>query len=305
VKFPESLKNFGFTDVPIELQPRVVWDVSGPEKVGKTKLGLGAPGRVAMQDFDEGADKTIAESQLDEAGEQRVFRSTVAMAQPGGVWGLAQVGADLEKIAAKSADDKTIYSDDEFDSKLHFETKRHNLPLVLKTLGGARAVAESGFFRSYFLDTQDEFYGLLRLAHFGRLAKVPSILYERVYNDFAGLVRTFKRTNMNFIMSSKVEPEWDGPQTKREKTGRLVRKGCEAVPFLIEEYFEARAYDVIDAKTQKVDGKRFVLRLMQSANKPEMVGREWVDERIVFADIAAELKPDVPPEAWYDGWSPA
>lgn len=292
---PPALAALGFSDQPIQLQPRVVWDITGADKVGKTRLLTQAPGRIAYQDFDEGAEKTVADNQLDIDGNLRLYRRAAKRAQ----YGALLTPAELE--AAAKADEQTQ----------HQAVKELNLPQVLAVLNGARTIVDSGFFKSYCLDTQDELWSLIRLATFGRLSKVPAHLYDKANADFANFIRTFKQSPMNFIMASKAEDEWitvpdpRGGADKREKSGKKKRSGSDRVGFLVEDYFEARA---VSQKKQIMKGSKvevettrvFELELVQSANAPHLIGTVWRDEEIQFANIASQIKPDVGPSAWED-----
>jgi hypothetical protein len=293
---PKALQGTGFAAPPIQARAQVVWDIAGVEKCGKTDFLSKVPGRIAYADYDEGADAPILARQFDDRGQRRIYRSTYPRTMSGGLYAAKQF-EDLQ--LGTNADGSIVKKDEE---KLHLELMQENRPTVMRMIHDAQVIADSGFFRSYCLDTQDEAWGVIRLAHFGRMSKVPNQLYEKANNDFALLVRTIRKVGMNFIMASKMSDEYETKTNERgqsvnAKTGRLKREGNNKVPFLVEEYFHAR-------KKTGADGKiTFELELTQSANKPGLVGTIWRNDEIDFAAIAMQIKPDVDPSAWYDNFN--
>lgn len=291
---PKSLQGTGFAAPPIQARAQVVWDIAARDKAGKTDFLTKAPGRIAYADFDEGSDAPVLARQFDDRGQRRIYRSTYPRTASAGL------AATLQFEDLKLATDADGHVTKKEEERLHAEVMNENRPVLLKLLHDANTVAESKFFRSYCLDTQDEMWGVTRLAHFGRMSKVPSQLYEKANNDFALFVRTIRRSGMNLIMASKLGDEWQdkqsGQSTIRVKSGRSKREGSDRVPFLVEEYFEAR-------KITSGGKVTFELELQQSANKPQLVGTIWRNDEIDFASIAMQIKPDVDPTAWYDNFN--
>jgi hypothetical protein len=252
-------------------------------------------------DFDEGAEKTFVDAQTNEAGEQRLWRASYPRPLFAGLGNLAMYGIDGAEVEFGKQGQMKL--DAKVEQQLHESMQKDHLPTVLKVLNDARKIVESKFFKTYALDTQDEWYSIVRMAHFGRLAKVPSMLYEQANRDFAALIRLIKGSAklghpMSFIMASKTRDEWEGSGDSMKKTGRQQREGNDKVPYLIEEYFRSKV-----TRTRAADGTvetKFTLELLQSANSPNLVGFVWEDAMIDFKTIASMVKPDVDPAAWED-----
>lgn len=274
MSLPASLKGTNISEELTRLQPRVAWDISGLDKSGKTRLLAQAPGRIVYNDFDEGAEKTFVDHQLNENGEQRLWRASYPRPLLAGLGALELFGVAPDQIEFGKQGQMEI--EGKVEAALHQSMQKEHLPTVLKVLADARKIVESKYFKSYCLDTQDEWYSIIRMAHFGRLAKVPSSLYEQANRDFAALIRLVKGSAkqghpMSFIMASKVGSEWEkGANGQMEKTGRVKREGNDKVPFLIEEYFRSKVTRTKDAQGNVTT--KFTLELLQSANNPDLVG---------------------------------
>jgi hypothetical protein len=271
-----------FSAEPIPTRAAVVWDIAGRDKSGKTDFLTQAPGRMAYCDFDGGADGVVQKREFDAQGRKRIFRASYADRElPAGFFAAEQFGEAAEK-------------------KRHDLVKDANRPVMLRLMHDVKVGAQSGFFRSICVDTQDEMWQTIRLAHFGRLAKVPGHLYDQANADFAYMIRTAHTAGVNFITASKLEDEWVNKtdertgEEKRVQSGRSKRAGNDKVNYLVQAYFEARKID------QKGRPPRFELELKQSRKTPGLVGMVWADSEIVFRDIATMLNPDIDPVAWDD-----
>lgn len=269
-----------FSPAPIPVRPSVVWDIAGMTQTGRTHVLCQAPGRAAYVDIDGNAEDTVRKFQHDDQGRARIHYAAYEREMPAGMFAPLQ-GADTEKA-------------------LHDQTRDAARPLMLKLMNDVKVAAQSGFFRSICIDTQDELWQTIRMAHFGRLAKVPAHLYDKANADFRYFISTVKNAGVNLLMASKVEDEWVNRtdektgEEKRVQSGRKKRSGTDKVDWLVGAYFESRRID------KKGAPPVFELELKKCTKAPELVGMVWRDKEIVFADIAAMLNPDVDPEAWQD-----
>jgi hypothetical protein len=275
-----------FSPIPLRPRPSVVWDIAGPTMTGRTDFLCHAPGPIAYVDIDGNAEDTVRKHQLDAQGRARIYYAAYEREMPAGIFATLQ-GADTEKA-------------------LHEQTRNASLPLMLKLMRDVKGAAESGKFRTICIDTQDEIWQTIRLAHFGRLAKVPGHLYDKANADFRYFISTVKAAGVNLLMASKVEDEWVNKtdertgEEKRVQSGRKKRSGTDKVDWLVGAYFESRR---IDRKGQM---PKFELELKKCTRAPHCVGMVWSScneqgvNEIVFADIASMLNPDIDPAVWHD-----
>jgi hypothetical protein len=268
-----------FSPTAIPVRPSVVWDIAGPTLTGRTDFLCHAPGPIAYVDIDGNAEDTVRKYQFDGRGRTRIHYASYEREMPAGLFATFQGAAT--------------------DDQLHKQTRDAALPLMLKLMNDVKTAAQSGFFRSIAIDTQDEIWQTIRMAHFGRLAKVPGHLYDKANADFRYFTSTVKNAGVNLLMASKVEDEWinttdNQGNDKRVQSGRKKRSGTDKVDWLVGAYFESRRID------QKGKAPVFELELKKCTKAPELVGTVWRDKEIVFADIASMLNPDIDPEAWQD-----
>lgn len=270
--------NTSFSPDPIPVRPSVVWDIAGMTQTGRTHLLCQAPGRAAYVDVDGNAEDTVRKWQL-ERGEGVIHYAAYEREMPAGMF------APLQGAAT--------------EDQLHQQTRDASRPLMLKLMNDVKAAAQSGYFRSVCIDTQDEIWQTIRMAHFGRLAKVPAHLYDKANADFRYFISTVKNAGVNLLMASKVEDEWVNTtdaqgNDKRVQSGRKKRSGTDKVDWLVNAYFDSRRID------QKGKPPVFELELRKCTKQPHLVGMVWRDAEIVFKDIATMLNPDIDPAAWED-----
>lgn len=267
-----------FSPAAIPVRPSVVWDIAGMTQTGRTHLLCQAPGPVAYVDVDGNAEDTVRKWQQ-RRGAGVIHYASYEREMPAGIFAPLQGAAD--------------------ENQLHQQTRDAARPLMLKLMNDVKAAAQSGYFRSVCIDTQDEIWQTIRMAHFGRLAKVPAHLYDKANADFRYFISTVKGAGVNLLMASKVEDEWvnstdNSGNEKRVPSGRKKRSGTDKVDWLVGAYFESTRID------QKGAAPIFKLQLKKCTKEPSLVGMEWTGDEIQFAPIAGMLNMDVSPDAWED-----
>jgi hypothetical protein len=184
--------------------PRLIVDVGGEEKSGKTHFGFTAPGPIYEHSFDIGNEGVIEKFQA----QKRIFVAEYELElQPDE--GSAQQVAE----AANRVWDQFVAN---FRDGLH-------------SCGQGTTL----------VDTGTEMWELLRLARFGKLTQVMPHQYVAVNKEMQALLRECYNHNGSTIFLTKLKPEWENytDSTGREKgrkTGKMERTGFKDMPFQVQ-----------------------------------------------------------------------
>lgn len=181
---------------------RLVVAVDGLEKEGKSNFALTAPGPIAYQNFDIGAEGVIEKFQKDKV----IHR------------------ADYGIKLAKGDDDKA--------------TMKKALPAWDAFVADYKLVIEKmkqGKVRTSVIDTASEGWEVLRLARFGKLTQIMPHHYTALNTEYRNLIREIFDTTGNMILLHKLKAEWKNNEMgKGTKTGNFERAGFAETGFLVQ-----------------------------------------------------------------------
>lgn len=176
---------------------RLVVGVDGREKEGKTNFALTAPGPIAYQNFDIGAEGVIQKFQTDKIIHEATYKIPISK-------GLS--AADMAKVC------EPVW--DQF-----VKDRRLALDQILK--GQIRSIVE---------DTGTDGWESLRLARLGKLTQVMPHHYGPVNAEYANLMREIYNTTGNLIVLHRLKPEYKDDK----KTSRYERRGYGDTGFIVQ-----------------------------------------------------------------------
>lgn len=213
---PKLIPGYDLVDPNRPSTRRLIISLSGLEKTGKTRISLTAPGPIAYMDYDQRSEGTMEE--FTRSGKQVLWR-THPDGRPRPYSIPAEAGASDEKMAEVQSIAKGEWRRFEDD----FE-----------------ALVNNAFVRTIVVDTATEAWELLRLASFGRLAKIPPHLYGEANGAYRRLIRLVRQqTRVNLILVHRLGNEYEnvkdkGGEIKGFATGRKERKGFSETGFLAD-----------------------------------------------------------------------
>lgn len=181
------------------VRPRIIANVEGLEKNGKTHFALTAPGPIAVVNFDVGLEGVVHKF-----GDKQV------------------VQADY-RVDGSSGNTNTI-AENAHKVWLKF---MHDYNWALTNM------------RTVVIDTGTELWELLRLARFGKLTQVMPHHYGPVNNEFRHMVKKAYDSQCNVIFLHKLKDEYintTNAQGKEvsNKTGRKQRSGFSDMGYLVQ-----------------------------------------------------------------------
>jgi hypothetical protein len=161
----------GFAPPAKSPKQRIILSVVGPQKTGKTELGLWMPGPLAVQSFDTGLEGVI---------EKHKNRSAV-------------VGVR----------DYTFDQDNMTEAQL----LKAAGPVWEEWSSDFEELIESGI-RSVLWDRADELWEVIRLKEWGKLTAKPQF-YSVVNAQYRNLVRKAFNSDINLVMINAIKERWD------------------------------------------------------------------------------------------------
>jgi len=193
----KELLKAGFTPKKASTRRRIIAQVEGHEKTGKTHFAFTAPGPIAYFGLDTGEEGVIEKFLADG---KEIITPDESIRVPN----IVEMSADGPKMDAVAAWEqmKKAYS----------------------------ACCRSPQVRSIVWDTATEVWELIRLARFGKLAQVMPVQYSPVNAEMRGLIRLAYDSDKNFIMLHKVKPEY----VNDKKTGKFERAGFSDTQYLVQ-----------------------------------------------------------------------
>jgi len=229
----------------------------GHEKRGKTFWALSAPGPIAVISSDAGTESAVRQWQR--AGKEiLLFQHTVP-----------PVGLKID--AYEKAWDAVA--------------------------GALYEAMTSKQFRSIVIDTATEFWELLRLARFGRLAKVMPHNYGPVNAEFRALLNKAAASGKNSIWIHKVKKVYKTNKDGVDSwTGEWERAGFADFGYIVDL--------VVKHITVKLEGGgvEFQTHVVDSRYRPTVLnGSVFSGIMALFPAIAMEALPETDAENWDDG----
>jgi len=197
-----SLLKLGFSQPPTMVN-HLVCSFYARDKEGKTNMALTAPPPIAFFDVDMGVSELLDKFQ------------------------------HLDK---KNFLYYGINYDGEDDDLAEKEVKR-----ALEAYHACLAAPLSAV-RSIVFDTDTEFWEMLRLARFGKIAEVPPNAYATVNREYIGIIKAALRSDKNVILLNQMKEEWVSPpgKTKEGKkkmaqwSGQYIRDCMKRLPYLVQ-----------------------------------------------------------------------
>ena len=182
---------------------RMIMAVDGLDKQGKTHFALTAPGPIAYQSLDIGAEGVMEKFQTSKT----IYAADYGL--------IIEKGESQESIMKKALPVWDQFFDD--------------FQLALKR-------AAEGLVRTIVWDTGSELWELLRLARFGKLIQIMPHHYTALNSEYRNMVRAVYGTPTNMVILHKLKAEWkDNPATgKGSKTGAYERAGYADTAFLVQ-----------------------------------------------------------------------
>ena len=193
----KGLLQAGFKPKKAEVRRRLVVQVEGHEKTGKTHFALTAPGPIAYFGLDLG-DEGVIEKFLAEGKE--IITPDDGIRVPTTV----EMHIDGPRLDASSAWE---------------QFKKAYI-----------AACKSPQVRTIVWDTATEVWELIRLARFGKLAQVMPVQYGPVNGEMRGLIRAAYDSNKNFVMLHKMKAEY----VNDKRTGKYERAGFGDTGYVVQ-----------------------------------------------------------------------
>lgn len=195
-----SLKGSSFVSMEDSSRPRVVVNLMGKDKEGKTDMALrfSELGPLALFDFDFGTE-----------GVARKFIKN----------GYPIVHAKYLMLEAEeNSDDETAVG-----RWRRFKKDWH-------------AALKSSKVRTMVLDQGASMYQAIRLAYFGRLSKIPPHKYDIVNAELTKIITSVFPTDKNLILLHPLKAEYkrDGDDDMGRRTGKLIMDGWSRIPYLVQ-----------------------------------------------------------------------
>ena len=193
----KELLKAGFKPKKASTQRRLIVQVEGHEKTGKTHFALTAPGPIAYFGLDLG-DEGVVEKFLAQGKE---------------------IVTPDDSVRVPSA------------IEMHLEGPRLDASPAWDQLKRAYiAACKSPQIRTIVWDTATETWELIRLARFGKLSQVMPVQYGPVNAEMRGLIRMAYDSDKNFVMLHKMKAEY----VNDKKTGKFERAGFNDTGYIVQ-----------------------------------------------------------------------
>ena len=223
----EDLKRDGWQSEAKAAPRRTIISIEGLDKTGKSHLALTAPEPIVYIDLDVGTEGVIEPIMA----EKQVLLYQVD--QP------SKLGSASELINRFASIWKDIQS---------------KASQALQLEGGTLVI-----------DTFGEAYEICRLAHFGKLAQVPSHQYGVAYADLREICRVAYRSKMNLILLHQLGNEFN--------TGELKYQGWKGVPGEVQTTIRTH-------RENTPNGPVFSAEVMACRPKMELMGKRLMSGQV-------------------------
>lgn len=254
-------------------RPGIMISTEGETNTGKTEFALSCPGPGIVIAVDRGYD-----SVLDNPAPPPTRREDFAFVEI------------LLSANSQAADHLAIW-------KKFYE-------IYLKSLANLDA-------RTVVIDGDSDTWESQRLAEFGKLQQIPSIMYTSVNAARRVMINRAYDSGKVIVATNKMKPEWsvkkddegnpvlkDGKEI-RERQGNLVKQGFDDDNYmwsiqLRHLYRPARWSDKLKREIPHGWG----VRILKCKANPGLIGTELWDSDCNFASLVALAYPNVKPEEW-------
>jgi hypothetical protein len=252
------MKGTSFSSEIPPIRQRLICNVEGLEKTGKTHFASFAPGPIAFLDLDRGSEGPV--NRAKESGQKFLYAKYrfQSLVVPG------NEKATAEKLRPLWAQLKTDY----------------------------KAALESKTVRTIVIDTGYAAWELIKTARFGRFERIPPILTAQVNAEFSRLITMAQDFDKSVLWLHRLFPEWankPNPSGKGDigyKTGNVERRG-----------FKDLAFDVqANIRLGRTPEGRFTATIIDSRLNHEVSGLTLKGANATFANIAAMIYGNSPEE---------
>lgn len=270
---PASFYRDGFgTPADLTLRPRLMIGTDGPSESGKTEFAMSAPGPGIVICLDRGYDACLMNARPPAARRKDFAFKPISV-----------------PMATQSN-----------DTKFYLEYWRAFYAEYKKALENPDA-------RTVCLDGDSDSWELQRLAAFGKLTQIPSIMYTDVNAARRAMIARAWDTGKIIIATNKVKDEYveeldaagnpildNSGKPKRKKSGELERQGFSDTDYLWQ--IQLRHFYV-----EPPDGVglgKYGIRILKCKKDRTLVGMELTGEDCNFAGLVQTVYPEIPLENW-------
>jgi len=253
-----SLEKVGFKRAEVKKYKRLLLNLEGEEKTGKTHFSLTAPGGIAYFDSDVGSEGVLDHF----IGEKEIFHYEINIAK------------DIIVDSSGPRIDAT------------------------KELGNFKEAYEESLknesIKTIVYDNASEIWELVRLAMFGQLEQVPAHFYTQANEEYRRLIRKAYYAEKNLILIHKLKDEYVGSidakgRYNSVKTGKRLRTGFSDLGYLIQ----ANLVTNFDHKT-----KKFSVYIRDCRQNMGLAGETLEGDFCSFPFLASLVFSDTSPSDW-------
>lgn len=166
--------------------------------------------------------------------------------------------------------------------------------------------------KTVVLDGDSDTWELQRLAEFGKLTQIPSIMYVNVNAARRAMIARAWDSGKIVIATNKIKDEYvtkrddhgnvvlkaDGKE-ERVKSGNLVRQGFDDQDYLwqiqIRHLYKPAGVNKI---TKKETPQQWGLKILKCKPNPQLQGMELWGNECNFAGLVSMIYPNVPLSSW-------
>lgn len=284
MSIPESLKRSGYISLQeLGAKRRVMIGTEGETNTGKSEFIFSAPGPVGVLCLDRNLDG--------------VAHNTTPPT------------SRREDIAIKMVCLQGNYGNRIADTKLtnSFLEDWQAYRREYKELLANADTVTAGF------DGDSDSWELQRLAEFGKLTQIPSILYDSVNAGRRSMIREAYDSGKNIISTNKVTDIYvdkigvDGRvemstsgKAVQVKSGQLRRQGFADYKYLWQiQIRHLRRDPIFNSTLKRIIPGAFGLRILECKSRMEIKGEELWGDNCNFRGLVELVYPDVDPEEWF------
>lgn len=258
-----------FAPVSTQIPYRLIWRSYGPEKSGKSHLGLSAPGPIAIQSFDIGLEGVV--EKFTKQGKD--IRYTKYEFDKN----------DCSQAAAKTIRDRFV---EDFSTVLEPISASEARETSRKT-GESRA-------RTVIWDTETELWEVFRYAEFGDISDAPKS-YVGLNARYRDLIQRAYNANVNLQLIQKVKERW-GVVKKEKRDGSTVDSPYPTGIFEPTGFKEAGYIVQANLEHRWVKDQGFIVKVLNCRQNMNIAGGEF--ENIEFAELGQLVFPETSEEQW-------
>lgn len=244
-----ALQKAGFTPAQTQVRRRLIISIEGEEKTGKDHFAFTAPDPIGVQSVDDGLEGVIEKFVKGEA--------TVG-------------GVAIPKKAI-------LVKEYKLPPNLAAEPAFDYAGVWAKFVADYRAMLAAGV-RTVIWDTATEFWELLRMLRFGKLAQVQPHNYGPVNAEYTGLLREAYDAHSNLILLHKTKAEY----VNDKATGKKERAGFNNTGFVVQ----------VNLKTFRVDsdeGSEFSVKVLDCRQNGQLNGALYEGSMCTFPWLAVDV----------------